>query len=75
VEFLRDTNDSREIKYNFTYDESGNVLTMDDELYRTYFFHDDRNNLIEAVKFLIEQNQDSSQDILVSKTVYRFSFY
>ena len=75
VEFLRDTDDFREIKYNFTYDESGNVVTMDDELYRTYFFHDNRNNLIETVKFLIDQNQDSSQDVLVSKTVYRFSFY
>jgi len=75
VEFLRDTDGFREIKYNFSYDESGNVVTMDDELYRTYFFHDNRNNLIEAVKFLIDQNQDSSQDILVSKTVYRFSFY
>ena len=45
--------DFREIKYNFTYDESGNVVTMDDELYRTYFFHDNSNNLIETVIDLI----------------------
>ena len=75
LEFLRDSDELREITNSFTYDENGNLSRMDDELYRTYYFYDESNNLIEAVKFLIEPGQDSSQDFLVAKTVYRLSFF
>ena len=75
LEFLRDSDELREITNNFTYDENGNLSRMDDELYRTYYFYDESNNLIEAVKFLIEPGQDSSKDFLVAKTVYRLSFF
>ena len=75
VKFVRDTGEFREIKYNFTYGGDGKLVEMNDKLFRTYYFYDDRNNLAEAVKFLIEPGRDSSQDFLVAKTVYRFLYY
>ena len=75
MEFIRDTGEFREIKNNFTYGGDGKLVEMNDKLFRTYYFYDDRNNLGEAVKFLIEPGRDSSQDFLVAKTVYRFLYY
>ena len=75
VEFVRDTGEFREIKYNFTYGGDGKLVEMNDKLFRTYYFYDDLNNLAEAVKFLIDTGRDSSQDFLVAKTVYRFLYY
>ena len=75
VKFVRDTGEFREIKNNFTYGGDGKLVEMNDKLFRTYYFYDDRNNLAEAVKFLIDPGRDSNQNFLVAKTVYRFLYY
>ena len=75
TEFIRDSGEYKEITKKFTYINSKNLVTVDDEFYRTYHYYDDNKNLIESAKYLIESGSKSGENYLVAKTLYRFTYY